>query len=230
MAIPVYLIHYDAPAWVCSAAESILSSDIEVDLTIISNSGSIAVSGATVIDTGSNLGYAGGGNVAIGLWLAGDASVALVGSHDLHLESDAIRRLREAMEEFPDVGIAGANMPDAAAGAVRAGAERAWVSGQALMLRRACIEQIGGFDERFGSYTEDQDLCLRAWDSGWRVMRVETARGHGLGSQIGRWQARRTSWPQVVGLARKHDGLGAGLRANSCPLLANCSFITSSGY
>ena len=53
MVVPVYLIHYDTPDWVRSAARSILSSDVEVDLTVVSNSGMMSVSGATVIDTGS---------------------------------------------------------------------------------------------------------------------------------------------------------------------------------
>jgi len=45
-----------------------------------------------------------------------------------------------------------------------------WVSGSALMVRRAMIDKIGGFDERFFMYCEDVDLCKRAKDAGWRVV------------------------------------------------------------
>ncbi len=37
-----------------------------------------------------------------------------------------------------------------------------WVSGAALMIRRACLDQIGGFDEDYYMYCEDVDLCWRA--------------------------------------------------------------------
>lgn len=37
-----------------------------------------------------------------------------------------------------------------------------WVSGAALMIRRALIDQIGCFDEAFYMYCEDVDLCRRA--------------------------------------------------------------------
>jgi GT2 family glycosyltransferase len=51
-------------------------------------------------------------------------------------------------------------------------AERArvdWVSGAALAIRRAAWEEVGPFDEGFGFYGQDVDLCLRLGDAGWSV-------------------------------------------------------------
>lgn len=41
-----------------------------------------------------------------------------------------------------------------------------WVSGTALLIRKDLFEQVGGFDENFFMYFEDQDLCLRVKKSG----------------------------------------------------------------
>jgi len=42
-----------------------------------------------------------------------------------------------------------------------------WVSGAALLHRRALVERIGGLDEAFFMYCEDIDFCLRARHAGW---------------------------------------------------------------
>ena len=44
-----------------------------------------------------------------------------------------------------------------------------WVSGAAIWLRRAALDQIGGWDERYFMYVEDVDLCWRLRRAGWRV-------------------------------------------------------------
>lgn len=48
-----------------------------------------------------------------------------------------------------------------------------WVTGACCLLRRECVEALGGFDEGFFMYYEDVDLCLRAWRSGWQVRFAE---------------------------------------------------------
>jgi hypothetical protein len=45
-----------------------------------------------------------------------------------------------------------------------------WLSGCFLMVRREAIRAVGGFDEGYGKYFEDVDLCLRMSRAGWRVM------------------------------------------------------------
>jgi GT2 family glycosyltransferase len=44
-----------------------------------------------------------------------------------------------------------------------------WVTGCCLLLRRACLQDLGGLDEGFFLYYEDVDLCRRAWRRGWSV-------------------------------------------------------------
>ena len=45
-----------------------------------------------------------------------------------------------------------------------------WLSGSALMARKAAIDEIGLLDERFYMYVEDVDWCKRAHLAGWRVV------------------------------------------------------------
>jgi GT2 family glycosyltransferase len=44
-----------------------------------------------------------------------------------------------------------------------------WVTGCCLLVRRDCLQELGGFDEDFFLYYEDVDLCRRARARGWSV-------------------------------------------------------------
>jgi GT2 family glycosyltransferase len=43
----------------------------------------------------------------------------------------------------------------------------AWVTGCCWMVKRACLEDVGGLDESFFLYYEDVDFCRRARQRGW---------------------------------------------------------------
>ena len=45
----------------------------------------------------------------------------------------------------------------------------AWVLGASMMASRQVVEDLGGFDERFFLYGEEQDLCLRIRRAGWKI-------------------------------------------------------------
>jgi len=50
-----------------------------------------------------------------------------------------------------------------------------WLSGSCLMLRRAVLDEVGVFDERYFMYLEDTDLCYRMHQAGWGVYYVPGA-------------------------------------------------------
>jgi GT2 family glycosyltransferase len=52
------------------------------------------------------------------------------------------------------------------------GADRDFISGCAMLIKRSALEAVGMFDERFFVYYEDSDYCLRLRHAGWRL-RVE---------------------------------------------------------
>ncbi len=45
-----------------------------------------------------------------------------------------------------------------------------WFEGAAMFVRRAAIDEVGFFDERFFVYFEDADWCRRFWAAGWKVV------------------------------------------------------------
>lgn len=196
--LPVYLVHWNAPEWVSSAAISILASDIPVAVTVVDNGPASATaamdlpSEVRIISTGGNRGYAGGANVALRDWLPTGADWCVIGAHDLHVESSDLRRMLTAAWVAPSFGILGPDTREHGGRSYYAGKhlgysegieERSVMSGTCLLLRRSCILQIGLLDEQFGSYGEDDELCHRARRYGWKVGRVSGTRAHGLGTK-----------------------------------------------
>ena len=212
--LPVYLVHYNAPDWVRSACASIQLSDEPVELIVVNNSGGDLSLGpdVRVIESGGNLGYTGGANVALRDWLGGDADTCVVGSHDLHVARDALSQMKQVLADNPDVGIAGPtlnhepSMPEPSPGVE----DVAWVSGTCMMFRRTCIEQVGFFDERYRSYAEDFDICYRARKAGWRVVTGRSSVAHGLGTATGGQAARRIANSVLFDV--KHYGRLGGYR------------------
>ncbi len=63
------------------------------------------------------------------------------------------------------------------------------LSGAAMLVRRETIAGVGGFDERFHMYGEDNEWCLRMVRAGWRLVFEPEAIvwHHGAQSSLKRW-------------------------------------------
>ena len=63
------------------------------------------------------------------------------------------------------------------------------LSGAVILVRRKVIEDVGGFDERFHMYGEDNEWCLRIVRGGWRLIFQPDAiiLHHGAQSSLQRW-------------------------------------------
>ena len=81
--------------------------------------------------------------------------------------------------------------------------EADWMLGAFLLHRRAMLEELGGFDERYRMYCEDIDLCYRAAKAGWERWFVPAAVAeHAYAAEIDeRFLTRRTLW-HLGGMAR----------------------------
>lgn len=63
------------------------------------------------------------------------------------------------------------------------------LSGAAMLVRREVVAEVGGFDERFHMYGEDNEWCLRMARAGWTLMFEPEAvvMHHGAASSLKRW-------------------------------------------
>jgi GT2 family glycosyltransferase len=150
-----------------------------------------------------NCGYAGNNNVGLRLALREGAEWVLVLNEDTRLAPDCVAALVAAGEADPRVGLAGPliyhadepNVIQSAGGlldrqwhASHAGQNEAdhgqfaaartvdWLSGCALFVRRAVLEQVGLLDASYFYFWEETEWCLRAQRAGWRVLHVPAAK------------------------------------------------------
>ncbi len=65
------------------------------------------------------------------------------------------------------------------------------LGGAAILAKREMIDKVGGFDERFHMYAEDNEWCWRITKSDWRLMFVPKAvvLHHGATSSKKRWSS-----------------------------------------
>lgn len=212
--LPLVVVHWNATEWCRATVADVLASEgLVVSVRVVDNGGGPLALGPDVIVLRAerNLGYAGGANLALRAWLGEDTSqFCVVASHDVHLHPAALLELVRAATRHPQYGILGPEFSGSGHGGRARGysppgiRSRDWVSGSCLLLRRKCLLDIGLFDESFGSYVEDTDLCYRAREAGWRVGSVASARAGTQGSRLGRAERVRLSQANHIYFLAKH--------------------------
>jgi N-acetylglucosaminyl-diphospho-decaprenol L-rhamnosyltransferase len=148
--------------------------------------------GCELVRCERNGGYTAGMNRGLEHWRRrGDCPpLLLLATHDAGLREGALEALLGAARERPEFGVlapvlmeAGTEEPFSFGGesdahgvtshrkrlppATDGGIARCdWVDGGTMLLRVDAIERVGDFDERFWSYCEESDLCLRVRRAG----------------------------------------------------------------
>jgi GT2 family glycosyltransferase len=170
-------------------------------VTIVDNSSSptteqIASSaGATYLDPGANLGFAKGVNLAL-RHLDLERTNVLLLNPDARIEPPDLERLHGALEQAPEVACAApwhrSGVGDSSSspfwpwdtpkrawseafGVHDLGRGGGFLSGAVLLLRGEALVDLGGLDERFFMYAEDEDWQRRALESGWKLRHCEEA-------------------------------------------------------
>lgn len=145
-----------------------------------------------VVELGHNVGFGPAANVGFRRWLAsGVGEWVALAPHDALPQPGCLERVLAAVSGHPRAGLAcadvgdgeipvvdpyfgGITLPARSAGSEEASTGDGWQlagypHGTLLFARRACLEDIGLFDERYFAYCEEADLGERARRAGWEV-------------------------------------------------------------
>ena len=156
-----------------------------------------------VIETRANLGFAAGNNVGLRYALEQGYDYALLLNNDTEVAPDFLDQLVQVAEADPAIGAIGPTIyyhacPDmiwSAGGVIdwrhgnsamrgigqrdrgqyRTAVDVDFVSGCALLCKRAALERAGLLDERFFMYYEETEWCVRAARLGFRIVHLPTA-------------------------------------------------------
>ena len=166
-------------------------------------------------------------------------------NNDAGVEPDTLCRLTEALGSTPKAGIAGPQLviwgaeehlnslglnvtaigeawdegigvPLADYGEIPGRREVLAVTGSAILVVGEAFREIGGWNELYGYYFEDIDLCLQARERGWKVVHVPDAvAAHAISAtadQITDFK-RLLSWRNQLVLILRHWPVGTLLAA-----------------
>lgn len=156
------------------------------------------LTGVEILQTGNNLGYAGGNNLGVKYALDKNADFIWILNPDVEVEKDSLSYLMTFVEKNPEVGICGPRIShggksnsfifdglsiDSSDGyqsrfnlsGLLAETEDSsclevdCVSGCSMLIRSAVFSSVGLLREDFFHYYEDVDICYRAREYGWRT-------------------------------------------------------------
>jgi GT2 family glycosyltransferase len=208
--VTVVLVHWNQPDRCAATIEAFRSQGLRIAIVVVDNGSDAADFGrlrevvaaanagraadedeVQLIPLGTNTGFGPAANVGFRHFLTeGQGEWVALAPHDALPQPGTLRRVIEAAEAQPKVGLACADVGDGETpvvdpyfGGMTKPAEVAdgwedadYPHGTLLVARRACLDEIGLFDERYFAYCEEADLGLRATAAGWGVGLVRGAR------------------------------------------------------
>ncbi len=200
MSVPVFIPHWNRAASCGRTVSAFREQSVPVEVVVIDNASSererraltdLLPAGTRIRALERNAGFGPALNVLLREWLAtGGGDRVVLAAHDALPHRGCLEHLSAALDGDPRIGIASAwtGYPHAARftpsrgpylPARRPGTgfeDQDFPHGTLLMVRRACLEAVGPFDERFFAYGCEIELGLRARRAGWRVGVVWDAR------------------------------------------------------
>lgn len=202
--LPVVILHWNRPERCVPTAQRYLDQVIEggVRVIVVDNGSTPEVvarlraelpAAAELVCIEDNCGFGPGANVGFRHVLdhpeAADDDWIVLSTDDAEPAPDCLARMMAAVTDRPTAGLACADFGDGATPVVDpyfggilvpATVSEGWEPaghphGTLLMARRALLQRVGLFDERYFAYCEEADLALRAAAAGWETGLVRGA-------------------------------------------------------
>ncbi len=195
-AVAVVIIHWNQPDRCRKTVEHFRAQSIPVRIAIVDNGSAPStappeIPGVTVLRQAANLGFGPAANVGLRHWLqASQCPYLVVAPHDALPAPDCLERMLHEMQSRPTAGLACADVGDGVTPYINAylggvgvpsSVDEGWqpadfVHGTLFLARRACLDEIGLFDERYFAYGEEVEIGMRARRARWEVGLVRGAR------------------------------------------------------
>ena len=216
--ILVVVVTWNSGRYIEDCLKSLALSTIPVAVLVIDNASSDGTSAhlrshwetsVSVLDTGSNLGYAGGNNIGIDVAIEAGANLVILMNPDATVAPDCIERLHQILDSSDQIGMVSPSICYESTDIVWYGGSDvnlisgssdhvcqgvAWTSlpsepyatdrgsGCVLGLPIRAISEVGLFDERYFLYYEETELSARMRERGFTVKVVPQARAwHDVG-------------------------------------------------
>ncbi len=196
--LPVVILHWNRPErCIATVARFLAQGAPDGVRVVVVDNGSVPEALACVrtslpasvelVELPRNRGFGPGANAGFRRVLAhphaGDGAWVGLAPDDAEPAPDCLARMLAAVRERPRAGLACADFGDGATpivdpyfGGILAPAtvDEGWQPaghphGTLMLVRRAVLEEVGLFDERYFAYCEEADLALRAKAAGWET-------------------------------------------------------------
>ncbi len=207
--VAVVILNYKVADLTVKCIQSVLKSTYKsLEIIVVDNNSGDGVEekisnfpGLIFIQTGNNLGYAGGNNIGIKKALAQNADFVLVLNPDTTVLSDTIEKLVTGLEEnngdlaspkvyfnspkqiwfaggkFDRANVLGSHIGvnEKDQGQYDNVKESDFLTGAAFFVKAEVFKKIGFFDERYFLYYEDSDFSFRARKAGFKLLYLPLA-------------------------------------------------------
>jgi len=228
-AVAVVIVHWNQPVRCRRTVEAFARQSVPVDVLVVDNGSAPEaledlrrdLPRVRLLTLGHNTGFGPAANAGLRHLLEqGDHQLLVVAPHDALPEADCLERMLAIVNSRPRIGLASADVGDGytptvdpylgsmpVPGSVAEGWQPAdYGHGTLLMARRACLLEVGLFDERYFAYGEEIDLGLRAKAAGWEVGLVRGARVHNPSMRSGAAVVDYLFYRNTLLLVSEHSG------------------------
>lgn len=193
--VRLFIVHWNRPTECITTVNAFLDQAIPLAITVVDNASTAdnlvtlveqLPQDVSVVRLLENKGWGPALNVVLKDWLLNDEDeFCLISAHDALPQPDCLSLLAQSVINDPTLGIVCPEYGNAevprfsrlrcvrpvpAGRGVSGSVEIVDVAnGTLMLLRRACLKDIGLFDERYFAYGDEHELGLRARRHNWRI-------------------------------------------------------------